>query len=157
MTPWDPFDVPYDIHTNRELEFMLRRGKPLAHFCDAYPPDPDEDMVPRAAFAPYVQSGEFDAREFVTLLKVPLERAAHVLGTIHVLYARASESWRIDAYINMQMEGEITGWSERLERLQGTLLGYTDAENDAHIDHALRSPNVNNFPWLGKLARLRAP
>ena len=44
-------DLPYEIHTNRELEFMLYREKPLAHFSDAYPPDPAEDVVPREAFA----------------------------------------------------------------------------------------------------------
>src|ERR1700733_10367304 len=106
MKPWTPFDVPYDIHTNRELEFMLGRGKPLAHFCDAYPPDPVEEIIPRAAFRPHVQSGRFDSCEFVELLSEPLTNAPQVRGTIHVLYAQKEEAWRFDAYLALNAEAE---------------------------------------------------
>jgi hypothetical protein len=59
----------YEIHTNRELEFMLRRGKPLAYFVDDHPAEPNEDIIPEEAFEPYVQSGKF------VKLKRLLERA----------------------------------------------------------------------------------
>jgi hypothetical protein len=46
---------------------MLARVKPLAHFSDCYPPEPSEEIIPGDAFAPYVQSGQFVERLFVSL------------------------------------------------------------------------------------------
>ena len=135
---------------------MLTRGKPLAHFSDAYPPEPDEEVIPRSAFAAQVVNGTFETCEFVELLEVQLPHAPQVRGTIHVFYARKSESWRIDAYVRMMAEAEKAGWSERHERLQGKLLGYSDSENDAHIQHLLTAPHAGNFPWLRRLMEERA-
>jgi len=73
MTPTDNIvPVPYELHTDRELEFMLERGKPLAHFSDAYPSEPDEEIVPELAFAPHVLDGKFVKREFVEPPSDPL-------------------------------------------------------------------------------------
>ena len=142
----------YEIHTNRELEFMLTRGKPLAHFCDAYPPLPLEDVIPRKAFAPYVLSGNFERLIFVAPLIEPAPVGApHIKGTIHFLYSIPSESWRIDAYIAMLSEAARAGWSEHFERLQGTLLGYLDWQNDAHIASVLKNPVVRHWPWVRRL------
>jgi len=135
----------YEIHTNRELEFMLERGKPLAHFYDVYPPVPAEEIIPRKSFAPHVASGQFEVRVYVEPMEERLLRAPHVRGTIHFLYALADQFWRIDAYISMQQEASSMGWTERLERLQGTLLGYTDAQNDAHI---ARLKSRSQYQWL---------
>ena len=124
----------YDIHTNRELEFMLSRGKPLAHFYDCYPPLPSEEIIPRKSFAPYIRSGLFEVRVFVELLLEPPPRnAPDVRGVIHFLYARRSEAWRIEAYIAMMAAAEKSGWSPGFERLQGMLLGYTELQNDEHL------------------------
>jgi hypothetical protein len=114
MQTWSPFDAPYDLHTDRELEFMLTRGKPLAHFYDAYPPEPDEEVIPRSAFAPYVADGTFEKCEFVELLEAQLPHIPQVRGTIHVFYARKSELWRIDAHIRMKVGGQ--GRVERASR-----------------------------------------
>ena len=76
-------------------------------------------------------------------------------GVYHVLYARADEAWRIDAYVAMQIESRRVGWSEQLERLQGSLLGYTDRENDLHMEHLLAGPMVQRWPWLRRLAATR--
>ena len=138
-------------HTGRELELMLTRGKPLAHFSDYYPPEPSEEIVPCDAFAPYVRSGQFEERLFVELQE-PDTTASHVRGVYHALYAVAGEVWRIDAYIAMLREANDVGWNERFERLQGSLLGYTDRENDLHIAQLLTSPMVDRWPWLGRLA-----
>jgi hypothetical protein len=55
MTLPDCLDaLSYDVHTNHELEFMLERGKPLAHFSDAHPAEPDEEIFPEQAFSRYV-------------------------------------------------------------------------------------------------------
>ena len=98
MTSWFPLEVPYDIHTNRELDFMLTRGKPLAHFSDAYPPEPDEEVIPRAAFSPYVANGTFEMRAFVEFRsEPPPPQSPDIRGALHVFYARPHEAWRIDA------------------------------------------------------------
>ena len=136
-------------HTGHELELMLARRKPLAHFSDYYPPEPSEDVIPGAAFSPYVSSGLFEERLFVEL-QAPDASSPHIRGILHALYALAAESWRIDAYIAMQREGSELGWNERLERLQGSLLGYTDRENDLHIERLLASPMASRWPWLSR-------
>jgi hypothetical protein len=159
VKPWTPFDEPYDIHTNRVLAFMLGRGKPLAHFCDAYPPEPSEDVIPRAAFAAYVADAPdatFETCEFVQLLRSQSPHNPQVRGTIHVFYAQGSEAWRIDAYIAMIVEEEKSRWSELLERQQGTLLGYTDEQNKQHLEHMLRAPHASDFPWLRRLIQERS-
>jgi hypothetical protein len=149
-------DLPYDIHTGRELEFMLNRSKPLAHFSDYYPPEPNEEIIPQHAFAPFVSSGLFEMRAFVKLLREPPpKQAPHVRGALHVFYAHAPESWRIDAFIELLDTSETQGWSEEFERREGTLLGYTPAQNDAHIERMLASAHASNFPWLRRILEQR--
>jgi len=81
-------DVPYELHTGRELEFMLQRGKPFAHFCDEYPAEPREDIVPETVFAPYVAQGIFEKREFVEPLFGPSPTGRpNIKGIRYVLYA----------------------------------------------------------------------
>jgi hypothetical protein len=153
MTDWSPFDVPYELHTTRELECMLKRGKPLAHFSDFYPPEPDEKIVPQGAFAPYVANGTFEMRVFVTLER-RTERP-EMGGAIHVFYARPCEAWRIDAFIAMMAAAARSGWSEGFERLEGFLLGYTEAQTDAHLKHLLKAPHASDVPWLKRLLNER--
>jgi hypothetical protein len=149
--------VPYELHSGRELEFMLTRGKPLAHFSDAYPPEPDEEIIPQRAFAPYVRNSIFEMRAFVQLLdEAPPNNAPHVKGVLHVFYAARQESWRIDAFIELINTAERDGWSEVFERREGTLLGYSSVENDIHIDQLLNSPRAKNFPWLRRLLAERS-
>jgi hypothetical protein len=142
---------PYELHTDRELEFMLSRGKPLAHFYDDYPSEPNEEIIPELAFAPYVSEGKFVKRELVE----PLQEAgppghAHVRGIRHVFYARSAEAWRIDAYIMMRAAAAKAGWSEGFERLQGSLLGYEEWQTDLHLERFRASPHAKNFYWLRK-------
>ena len=139
--------LPYALHTNRELEFMLERGKPLAHFSDAYPSEPDEAIVPEQAFAPYVANGTFEKRVFVELLNGPPPATApRIRGTLHVLYARPRHAWRIDAFIMMQAAAAKAGWSEGFERLEGALLGYEEWQTDAHLERLRAEPH--QFYWL---------
>jgi len=84
----------------------------------------------------------------VQLLPERLPQAPQIQGTLHVFYARRNEGWRIDAYIAMLAAAQKTGWHEGFERLEGALLGYTDAQNDAHIERMARNPRARDFPWL---------
>lgn len=147
MQPFFGDQMAYEIHTRHELDFMLTRGKPLAHFCDGYPPEPDEEIVPRRAFAPYVASGRFVERFYVELT-TQKRQTLRIRGVLHAFYAQSDEEWRIDRYIDMQAEGMQLGWGERLERLQGTLLGYTEYENDLHIERSLKNPANQSWPWV---------
>jgi hypothetical protein len=143
--------LPYKLHTNRELEFMLEKGKPLAHFSDAYPSEPDEAILPELAFAPHVQAGRFVTREFVEPLQgPPPKNHPYLRGIRHVFYARATEAWRIDAYIMMMAAAAKAGWSEGFERLEGSLLGYEEWQTDAHMERLRASPHAKNFYWLRK-------
>ena len=143
--------LPYELHTNRELEFMLNRGKPLAHFSDAYPSDVDGQIIPELAFAPYVQAGRFVMREYVEPLRrpAPIDHP-HVRGIRHVFYAQSSEAWRIDAFIMMTAAAAKAGWSEGFERLQGSLLGYLEWQTDIHLERLRASPHAKNFYWVRK-------
>ena len=83
---------------------------------------------------PYIRSGQFEVRVFVELLLQPRPpNSTDARGVIHFLYARRSEAWRIEAYIAMMEAAAKSGWSPGFERLQGTLLGYTERQNDEHL------------------------
>ena|SRR5882672_10102709 len=151
MIPQDNIEpLPYELHTDRELKFMLERGKPLAHFSDAYPSEPDEEIVPELAFDPHVREGRFVKREFVEPLRESPPGHPHVRGIRHVLFARAAEAWRIDAYIMMLAAAAKAGWSEGFERLEGNLLGYEEWQTDLHLKRLRLSSHAKNFPWLRK-------
>ena len=154
--PNDSDSLPYEIHTNRELEFMLERGKPLSHFSDAYPSEPDEEIFPEQAFTPYVESGRFVKREFVApLSQPPPKNHPHVRGIRHLFYARAGEAWRIDAYILMMAAAAKAGWSEGFERLEGSLLGYEEWQTDLHLERLRTSPHAKNFYWLRRPSKMQ--
>ena len=139
---------PYEFHTNRELEFMLSRGKPFAHFSDAYPAQACEDIIPEEAFAPYVASGVFAKREFVMPCAAPPGHP-QVRGVRHVLYARANEAWRIDAWILIVFAAEKAGWNEGFERLEGALLGYEEWQTDIHIERLRQDPEIRKmWRWV---------
>lgn len=144
-----PAVLPYEVHTNRELEFMLDRGKPLAHFCDVYPSETNDVVIPEHAFAPYVTNGTFEKRVFVELRHEPPPASApHVRGTLHVFYAPPRHAWRIDAYIMMLAAAAKSGWSEGFERLEGSLLGYEEWQTDAHLERLRASAHAKRFHWL---------
>ncbi|QNA89482.1 hypothetical protein G4G28_15225 [Massilia sp. Dwa41.01b] len=105
----DPFsDLPYLVHTGRELELMVAGRKPLVVFCDAYPAEACEEIIPEQAFAPYLATGKLDKREFVELLDRPAPASYRQLkGYRCVLYSTPEENWRIDAYIEMKAQASL--------------------------------------------------
>jgi len=66
----------------------------------------------------------------------------------YVFYAKTAEAWRIDAYIMMMVAAAKAGWNEGFERLEGTLLGYQEWQNDVHIERLRASPHAKNFYWV---------
>ena len=120
-------DLPYKIHTNRELAMMLAGSKPLAVFSEhVQDPNNEASVIPDAQFLPHVAEGLFVRREITTT-------AADGQKDRLVLYATRAETWRIEAYILLRHTAEKCGWSEGFERLEGSLLGYLDWQNDAYI------------------------
>ena len=119
-------------HTNRELELMLAGVKPFAAFLlDGGLTE--EEAISGQPFADHVATGRI----------VRFERATSDLGKDgqpmrRLLFALPGEEWRFELYIAL-MDSLRDGWSYEKERQEGTLLGYSDAENDAHIARLMAS------------------
>ncbi len=126
--------LPYEPHTNNELELMLAGHKPLAAFCDSYASCDHEEIIPRRAFQPYVDSGRFVMRDYSVVEK----------KLYRVLYALKAEAWRIDAYILLWDVAAKAGFGEWFERMEGALLGYEEWQNDAFIAHTMRPKPTNS-------------
>jgi hypothetical protein len=126
LHPWHPIDdLPYQVHTGRELALMLAGTKPLAVFSDEHPSLHGLKIIPEREFEPYVAAGRFVKREDITApgADAPLVRGQR-LGTRRVLYALPREAWRIDAYLLLWATAMKSGWNAGFERMEGTLLGY---------------------------------
>ena len=122
-------DLPYQIHSNRELALMLAGKKPLAVFVGAYFTILDFEEIPEErVFDPHVASGRFLKREYI---EIAADEARS--KTRRILYARPSEGWRINAHILLIQTARKVGWNEGFERMEGALLGYEEWQNDAHI------------------------
>jgi hypothetical protein len=135
LHPWHPNDdLPYRVHTGRELALMLAGAKPLAVFVDWDPSAEDERIFPTRAFEPHVASGRLVKRE---VAQPPGPGALIVqgrpVGMRRVLYAVREEAWRIEAYLLLWATAEKSGWNAGFERMEGSLLGYEDWQNDVHI------------------------
>ncbi len=113
---------------------MLESKKPLAYFPVQYPPNPDVEEIPERLFDPYVAALRFKKREWVTSA---LGRTTRI-----VMYSLPQQEWRIDAMILLLETAAKSGWSEGFERMQGSLLGYEDWQNDIYIEKIFRPANV---------------
>lgn len=112
--------LPYLVHTNRELGLMLRGAKPLAKFVDHQGHFPDVVLRYIRMFDRHVDAGRLVRRDEI----FQSER-----GHIHYIYfALPGEEWRIQAMIDLfKSPGP---WSREKEREEGSLLGYTDEQNE---------------------------
>jgi hypothetical protein len=129
---WLPIDdLPYKVHTGRELALMLEGNKPLAYFSGQYPSNPDVEEIPERLFDPYVAALRFKKREWVTSALGGIARI--------VMYSLPDQEWRIDAMILLLETASKSGWSDGFERMQGALLGYEDWQNDIFIERIYRS------------------
>lgn len=135
-------DVPYMVHTNFELPLMLDGRKPLAVFGDGYPSDWFDDYL--APFEQFVVAGRI-------LRRIVDEPMPHIKkwrpdldGVRNVYFALPGEEWRIDAYrLLMDTCKSGAAWTDVEERLQGSLLGYEDWQNDWWIENRAR-PRENS-------------
>lgn len=131
-------DLAAANHTGRELELMLAGKKPLAMFYAEIGELPHEELIPEERFAPYVNSGEFVRGETI------LEGAYHPIWkrnvkVKYVFFALKNEAWRIPAMMLVRTtQLKTTAPDITCERLTGTLLGYTEAEIDAHCAEFLK-------------------
>lgn len=127
--------VPYMVHTNFELPLMLEGRKPFATFSEFYPSEWFEDYL--APFEPFIQSGRITRRIVDTPMPELEMRCPDLEGFRRVYFALPGEEWRIDAY-EASIVNATTEWDDALERLQGSLLGYEDWQNDWWIEHRYR-------------------
>lgn len=114
-------DLPYEVHTGRELRLMLEGRKPLAVFTDAVTIS-DPWIFPEDAFDPYVRAGTLVKRDHCWAAAV--RRGASGEAIRSLMYAVAEESWRIDAYVDLWTRALHEGWNAQFERREGELLGY---------------------------------
>jgi len=114
----------YQIHTNRELGMMLRCEKPLAVFSDVEDAFPSSVLRYLRMFDRHVQTGWFIKREHRVSFDARGESRVHLT----VLYALPAEAWRIDEMICLR--SDMSAWKSEHERREGTLLGYTEKQND---------------------------
>jgi hypothetical protein len=124
-------ELPYKVHTNRELALMLRGEKPLAVFCEWLPSNPEFDLIPEHQFAPHVEAGLLNAFEYIV-------DAAKGRKIRYVLYITSGEEWRVPAYMLLKAAAAKSGWNEGFERMEGSLLGYEDWQNDVYIEQVFR-------------------
>lgn len=81
-------------------------------------------------FERQVESGAFvkhESREFWEPFDLDGRR---VKGQWRRLYALKDEAWRIQAYLLLRKIEDRHPWNDALEWLEGSLLGYTDEQND---------------------------
>lgn len=133
-------DTPYLVHTNFELPLMLEGRKPLAVFGDGYPSDWFDEFL--APFEPFVASGQIIRRIIDTPMAHLKERRPDLEGIRDVYFALPGEEWRIDAYIG-KIRNRTCDWDDDLERLQGSLLGYEDWQNDWWIEQRVKRRNAS--------------
>jgi hypothetical protein len=109
---------------------MLAGRKPLAMFYALTHELPWEELIPEEAFRPHVEAGLF-SREDLDLETTAPDGAPVVVR--YVFYAALGQEWRIQV-MSVLKRGLSAGggWNETCERVEGTLLGYSDDENDAH-------------------------
>ncbi len=111
-------------HAGKELELLLNGAKPLAVFCIS---EGDDEQI------------HFGAQDFMTHVnRGTLDRLEQVFEfdsrpVTYIAFVLPSESWRAHAYFHLKHFMFERSWCSHLEWIEGSLLGYTDEENKAHM------------------------
>ena len=125
-------NLPYRVHTNRELGLMLAGKKPLSSFVDGEGWFPDVLVRYIRLFDRHVSSGRLVRRDCFS------ENSGKRYHRI--LFALPGEEWRIQAMTDL-MEG-LDAWSPEHERREGELLGYQDWMNDYWLSQIYGNRNA---------------
>jgi hypothetical protein len=120
--------LPYLVHTNRELGLMLRGTKPLTYFMDIVGHEPDICIRYWRMFDRHVAEGRLIRRELIEAVpNLPQLRYRSLF------YALPGHEWQIDAML--MLLDEPGAWSDDRERRFGELLGYEEWQNDYWLTH----------------------
>ncbi|MCP3385677.1 hypothetical protein NLM31_35365 [Bradyrhizobium sp. CCGUVB4N] len=120
--------LPYLVHTNRELGLMLRGTKPLAYFMDFVGREPETCIRYWRMFDRHVAVGHLIKRELIdTCPDLPR------LECRRLFYVLPGHEWRIDAMLKLL--DEPGAWSDGRERRFGELLGYENWQIDYWLAH----------------------
>jgi hypothetical protein len=122
-------NVPYLVHTGYELPLMLEGRKPFSYFVQEYPP---HQHFREEYFEPYVSKRVLRREVELEPFAAPIHgKSGQVFEGIRtVFYALKGEEWRIPAWKLIRTVAQKSGWNAQFERLEGTLLGYEDWQND---------------------------
>src|SRR3978361_1606565 len=121
-------ELPYLVHTNRELGLMLRGIKPLAYFMDVVGREPDVCVRYWRMFDRHVAVGRLIKREMIEACpRLPK------LDYRRLLYTLPGHEWRGDAMLTLL--NESGAWSDDRERRFGELLGYEGWQIDYWLTH----------------------
>ena len=128
-------DLPYLVHTNRELGLMLAGKKPLSYFAYLRGTEPRCILRYFRMFDRHVEKGRFIKKIATRNMAVPKLPYQHFDQT---LFALPGEAWRIDAMVALL--AERGRWSHDRERRFGSLLGYEDWQNDLWLSRLPSQP-----------------
>ena len=123
-------NLSYRIHTGEELELMKRGDKPLSMFSISANVEDFRTFFPVEEFDDLTVKGFLVKRNHLIEVTLPgLGDRKH--QTRYIMYARYEESWRINAMILLlHTQIKVPYFDEGLDRMMGSLLGYSDHEND---------------------------
>lgn len=120
-------DLPYLVHTNRELGLMLEGKKPLASFVDGKGCFPEVVTRYIRLFDRHVAGGRIIRLDHFSDVPGKRPYVCH-----RIVFALPGEEWRMQAMIDLMSSDEA--WSPEHERRQGELLGYEDWMNDYWLE-----------------------
>ena len=132
-----PFLGPHD---NRELELMLAGKKHLSSF--SFEEGIEREIFPERQFDSLVAEG-FLVKDVRVEYWVSAD--GEEISMRSVLYATASEAWRIPA---MRMVQDIyhsmtPGWRPDLERVIGSLLGYGRSDVERFVERLVKRQRIH--------------
>jgi hypothetical protein len=134
MLPEQLRQLPYLVHTNRELGLMLRAIKPLAYFMEFVGREPDCLVRYLRLFDRHVAAGRLIKREVTEAFP-----KYSSLESRRIFYALPGQEWRVDAMLALFRQPGA--WSLDRERRLGELLGYEEWQNDYWLRR--RSPRAD--------------
>jgi hypothetical protein len=126
-------NLPYLVHTDRELDLMLSGKKPLAVFSDFLNDNSNQCFPCEPFFEPHLQSNAILKKDWCLFLHNSNETVNYLF------YYLPAEEWRVKAYMLLIEVSHALGWNQCMERMQGRLLGYSEVECDIYLSTGFSS------------------